>query len=344
MKNHAPEVWLCLSGGNALGAYHAGVYQALEEAGRPPARIAGASIGAVVGALIAGNPPDARMRALHAFWKTAQSKSLLPPSLSPLPDTFSRWSSLLQTLTQGRPGLFRPTLQGAWSLMPFAWTGRPSMFDTAPMRRTLLELIDFDLLKNGPVRLQVTAVDVETGEDVVFDSHAGGVEVEHLMASTAFPVAFPPVSIEGRVYVDPGVSANLPIAPLLPTSEADEVLCLAVDLVDARGRCPRSLDNAIQRTQELVFSSQSRHALRAALTRSPDAFPNQIAIIHLSYKGHQDETALKFFEFSEESINRRWNAGKADGEAIFAALSHSKTSPISGLYRLADGGIVPLSF
>lgn len=279
MEKRASDVWLCLSGGNALGAYHVGVYQALEEAGRLPARIAGASIGAVVGALIAGNHPEARMRALHAFWDTAQSKSLLPPSLSPFPDTFSRWSSLLQTLVQGRPGLFHPTPQGIWSLMPFVETSRPSMFDTDPMRRTLLELIDFDLLKNGPVRLQVTAVDVETGEDVVFDSHAGGIGVEHLMASTAFPIAFPPVSIEGRVYVDPGVSSNLPIAPLLPAGEPGEVLCLAVDLVDARGRCPRSLDNAIQRAQELVFSSQSRHALRAALMRSPDASRNQIAVI-----------------------------------------------------------------
>ena len=42
------EVWLCLSGGNALGAYHAGAYQALHSAGIEPTRIAGASIGGII--------------------------------------------------------------------------------------------------------------------------------------------------------------------------------------------------------------------------------------------------------------------------------------------------------
>ncbi|WP_245505191.1 patatin-like phospholipase family protein [Neorhizobium sp. S3-V5DH] len=53
----SPEVWLCLSGGNALGAYHAGAYSALHAAGIRPKRVDGTSVGAVVGALIAGNRP-----------------------------------------------------------------------------------------------------------------------------------------------------------------------------------------------------------------------------------------------------------------------------------------------
>ena len=56
-----------MSGGNALGAYHAGAYEALSAAGVAPTRIAGASIGAVVGALIAGNAPEDRIPRLRQF-------------------------------------------------------------------------------------------------------------------------------------------------------------------------------------------------------------------------------------------------------------------------------------
>src|SRR6476660_4286933 len=65
---------LLLQGGGALGAYQAGVYEALTEADLHPDRIAGISIGAINGALIAGNAPKARVDKLRAFWErvTAQ--------------------------------------------------------------------------------------------------------------------------------------------------------------------------------------------------------------------------------------------------------------------------------
>lgn len=60
---------LVLRGGGALGAYQAGVYEALAEAGIHPDWVAGVSIGAINGALIAGNPPEARVNKLRAFWE-----------------------------------------------------------------------------------------------------------------------------------------------------------------------------------------------------------------------------------------------------------------------------------
>ena len=60
---------LLLQGGGALGAYQAGVYQALSEAHLDPDWVAGISIGAINSALIAGNPPEARLEKLRAFWE-----------------------------------------------------------------------------------------------------------------------------------------------------------------------------------------------------------------------------------------------------------------------------------
>ena len=59
---------LVLQGGGALGAYQAGVYEALAEADVQPNWVAGISIGAINAALIAGNAPEARVEKLRAFW------------------------------------------------------------------------------------------------------------------------------------------------------------------------------------------------------------------------------------------------------------------------------------
>src|SRR5438309_1205157 len=63
------SVALLLQGGGALGAYQAGVYEALLAAGVEPSWIAGISIGAVNSAIIAGNPPERRVEKLRAFWE-----------------------------------------------------------------------------------------------------------------------------------------------------------------------------------------------------------------------------------------------------------------------------------
>src|SRR5271165_531868 len=59
---------LLLQGGGALGAYQAGVYEALAEADIHPNWVAGISIGAINSALIAGNPPNRRVERLRQFW------------------------------------------------------------------------------------------------------------------------------------------------------------------------------------------------------------------------------------------------------------------------------------
>ena len=55
------SIALLLQGGGALGAYQAGVYEGLAEAGLHPDWVAGISIGAINSAIIAGNAPQARL-------------------------------------------------------------------------------------------------------------------------------------------------------------------------------------------------------------------------------------------------------------------------------------------
>src|SRR3954451_5547349 len=72
---------LLLQGGGALGAYQAGAYEGLVEAGIVPDWVVGISIGAINAALIAGNPPGRRVERLHEFWNRVSSHApLIPPA------------------------------------------------------------------------------------------------------------------------------------------------------------------------------------------------------------------------------------------------------------------------
>src|SRR5579872_85667 len=100
------QVVLVLQGGGALGAYQLGVYQALHEAGIEPDWVIGTSIGAINGAIIAGNAPEARLERLNTFW-TRVEQSPVVAFASQLPlfgDLLPNWS----TLTAGVSGFFRP--------------------------------------------------------------------------------------------------------------------------------------------------------------------------------------------------------------------------------------------
>jgi NTE family protein len=153
---------LVLQGGGALGAYQAGVYQALHETQFEPDWIAGISIGAINSALIAGNPPERRIARLREFWETISSALVAPINVmdgifrAPLNE-----ASAMHSLVFGVPGFFTPRVPPP-HLQPEGTIAAISYYDTSPLERTLEQLVDFDLLNSGPVRLSVGAVSVRT--------------------------------------------------------------------------------------------------------------------------------------------------------------------------------------
>jgi NTE family protein len=334
------ETWLCLSGGNALGAYHAGVYASLHDAGIRPVRIGGASIGAIVGAVIAGNAPEQRVAQLNLFWQSATEMQLLPAWLQP---NYGKVTSALGTLIHGRPGLFHPSIFQWWKRL---WgLSSPSLFERSPLRQALPQFIDFDRLNGGEVRLLLNAVDVESGEDVIFDTARERITIDHLMATTAFPVLYPPEKIAGRMYVDGGLSENLPLSALFEPPETADVICLAVDLASPRGAAPKSLDDALNRGQDLILSKQSEHAIglvrhkllerRAASADSPENYST--ALLHVAYD-NAGEIGGKILEFSPESIASRMEAGKRDGRLAADWLIGQINAPGTFTLEHAWGG------
>src|SRR5260370_27912154 len=152
------QVVLVLQGGGALGSYQAGVYQALYEAGIEPDWIIGTSIGAINASLIAGNAPQNRLPRLREFWKKMEQNPLW--SFHDIFPGFNEKLSYWSTVTNGIPGFFRPN--------PLAHAGdsyslgaeQAGYYSTAPLQRTLSELVDFDLVNRCSPRLTVGAAHV----------------------------------------------------------------------------------------------------------------------------------------------------------------------------------------
>jgi NTE family protein len=273
---------LLLQGGGALGAYQAGVYQALAEANLHPDWVAGISIGAVNSALIAGNPPEKRVGKLREFWEAVSTSPLgLPyfPSIA-IPDD-SAHSLLNQTralgiLLFGAPNFFTPRLPPPlpWEVNP---AGALSYYDVSPLKATLERLVDFDRINAGGTRLSLGAVNVRTGNFVYFDTTTHRIAPEHIIASGSLPPGFPATEIDGEYYWDGGIVSNTPLQWVLDSRPRRDTLAFQIDLWSAQGELPRNLADADVRAKEIRFSSRTR----AATDRYKDAQKLRIAFAAL---------------------------------------------------------------
>jgi NTE family protein len=227
---------LVLQGGGALGAYQAGVYQALHEAGLEPDWVVGVSIGAINSAIIAGNPPERRLERLEEFWNTiTASDPLLIWPEGDNPRKMRNALSAMNAMLFGQPGFFKPNPVNGW-LAQRGSRAATSLYDTSPLHRTLEKLVDFELINSGRVRFAVGAVNVETANFAYFDNAEIEIAPEHVMASGALPPALPMVRIGKNYYWDGGLVSNTPLQHLLDNCGSQNSLVFQVDLFSASGR------------------------------------------------------------------------------------------------------------
>jgi NTE family protein len=338
MSAHTPRpdvsLALVLSGGNALGAYHGGAYQALHEAGWLPDWVAGASAGAIVGALICGNDAEDRVERLRAFWRPADHLNI--PTTADAFDEARRTSAAAFCMAMGRPGLFSPrSIYGPW-WNPFGNPEPASLYDATPLRETLERLADFGRINQGSPRLSVTAVDIESGEDVVFDTRTHELGPDHVRASSALLPAFSPVMLGERLLADAGISVNLPLDVVLAEPNDRPLLCIAVDLLPLRGPRPTTLGETVTRMQDLLFATQSRRAVAAWQAifdaRAAAGDSRSVTLLHIAYADHRHEVSGKAFDFSPRSAGLRWQAGHEDMVAALASITRQEfEQPPAGL-------------
>ncbi len=351
------RVALVLQGGGALGAYQVGVYEALHEAGVEPDWVSGVSIGAVNAALIAGNPPERRLERLIAFWEriTERKVWLHTPDGDVFRQARNMTSSMMTTL-MGQPGFFAPHPVNPW-LAPAGARAATSYYDNSPLRETLLEFVDFDLLNSGVCRFSVGAVNVRSGNFVFFDNATTVIEPEHIMASGALPPAFQTVKIGTDFYWDGGLVSNTPLAHLLAQDDDVNALVFQVDLFSARGPLPRTIQDVMSRQKDIMYSSRTRQITDSfqrlqrwkkraysALVKVPDAdlteeeraMRDKLAnlpchsIVQLIYQQQDYEGAAKDYEFSGTSMREHRLSGHEDTKHSLGH-KHWLAMPESGL-------------
>lgn len=352
------------AGGIALGAYEGGAYAALQEGGgRLPDWVLGSSIGAVTAAIIAGNAPERRVARLRQFWQAATTDPTPVASFwFGVPDT-GAWrqvhnqASVLETLFLGRPGLFRPRLSPGPRM---GANDVSALYDLAPLRAQITELIDFDRLNQGGVRVSLCTTDIVSGERVVFDTGRGArIGPEHVVASCALLPLFAPVEIGGRLLGDGGLASNAPLDLVLDDPASEGLLCFVIDLFAPDGSRPRTLGASLSRAGDLAFGNQSRRLweaqereqrLRAVIGRLGRTLPPELRgdpdiaamlaegrlrpteMHYLSYRAGLDEAGPgKVFDFSRATLADRWRAGEGAMQAVLQTLGPVSQGEAVGL-------------
>jgi NTE family protein len=337
---------LVLQGGGALGAYQAGVYEALAESKINPNWVAGVSIGAINAAIIAGNEPAERVNKLRAFWREVTANPLLDwigmaDALTPRghgPRALFNQASANYAIMAGATGFFAPRPITPWLHFDGA-VEATSFYETAPLKQTLERLVDFDRINGAETRFSVGAVNVRTGNFVYFDNRTHRIRPEHIMASGSLPPGFPAVEIDGEHYWDGGLISNTPLQWVAEQSQRQDTLAFQVDVWSARGELPRNLADVVTRQKEIQYSSRTRantdqfkrfqrarKALSGLLAKLPPellasdeaAMLGAIAdekvytLVHLIYRAKHYEGHWKDYEFSRLSMEEHWRAGYHD--------------------------------
>jgi NTE family protein len=358
-QRHLPNyetVALMLQGGGALGAYQAGVFQGLYEAGIEPNWLAGISIGALNTAIIAGNPPEKRVERLLQFWETICQPAFGPPLPAFIEHALFNSSEAVRkaftatqamgAIVEGQKGFFVPRFPPPLPTV----SGPPqlaSYYDTTPLKATLEALCDFDRINSGEMRISVGAVNCGTGNFAYFDNRHTKLRPEHFMASGALPPGFAAVEIDGQYYWDGGLMSNTPLYEVIQTTPRRDTLAFQVDLWSAIGPVPDNITDVQGRMKDIQYSSRTRlvtdmlqrsqrfrHVLREVLDRVPSdqrddpwcklaedlSCSKRYNVIHLIYRQKEYEGHFKDFQFGLSTMREHWSSGLED-------IRHSLAQP-----------------
>ncbi len=331
------QIILVFQGGGALGAYQAGVYEALHEAGIEPDWIIGTSIGAINAGIIAGNHPADRVDRLRAFWERVRHPAPVT-AMSSLPFLGGTFAAM-NAITSGLPGFFAPN--------PMAFMG-PKMplgpdeagyYSTAPLLRTLEGLIDPALLNRQTPRVTFGAANVSSGEMRYFDSRTDELTLRHILASGALPPAFPAIRIDGELFWDGGILSNTPVEVVFDDNPRKSGIVFAVHLWRRQGEEPGSIWDVANREKDLQYASRAmnqikrqrqlhkmRHVIAELVAKLPPESRNsnevkalagygcktQMHVVRLLAPRLKNEDHTKDIDFSPAGISARWAAGLAD--------------------------------
>jgi NTE family protein len=349
------QIVLVLQGGGALGAYQAGVFQALHEAGIDPDWVIGTSIGAINAGIIAGNRPEQRLLRLQEFW-ARMAHNPVTQLVSEIP-FWGTAAANAMTVMAGVQGFFMPNVLASLGLPLTPETA--GYYMTAPLETTLTGLIDIDLLNSCATRLTVGAANVRTAAMRYFDSRDAPLSIRHIMASGALPPAFPAVRIDGELYWDGGILSNTPVEAVFDDNPRRSGLVFTVNIWNPSGPEPADLARVLCRQKDLQYASRATaqvarqkqiHKLRHVIAELARRLPEEerdsdevrrlagygcltrMHVVRLLAPPVAGEDHTKDIDFSARGIRRRWDTGYADALRVLRQQPWTHGfDPIEGL-------------
>jgi len=192
-----------LAGGGSRGAVQVGMLEELIRRGIRADRVFGASVGAINGASYAGNPTLEGIERMAIIWRDLKGTDIFP----------------------------RGTFDGPWAFLQ----KRAAVHANSGLRAIIEAGIDYENLEDSSIPIEVVATSLTDGRER-WIGH--GRAVEAILASSAIPSIFPPVSIDDDVLVDGGVVNNVPISRAI-VAGCDRIYVLLCGPLHYHPRPPR---------------------------------------------------------------------------------------------------------
>ena len=247
--SHRPRIGLALSGGAALGLSEIGIIRWMEENHIPVDRIAGTSMGAIIGAMYATgmSPTDIQKFAAEIDWEQAFSPEPAYKQIS-----FRRKQDRRDYLINAPLGL-KHGLRG------------PNGFNSGQGAGLLLDRIAFanseiPSFDDLPIPFRCVATDMQTGEAVVLhDGYLG----QAVRASMAIPGVFTPVEFKGHVLADGGLVQNIPVETV-KSMDVDVVIAVELQLPPGDAGQLGTLVGVLSRAVDVMITQNEHHSLSLA--------------------------------------------------------------------------------
>ena len=253
--DHQPVlIDLALQGGGAHGAFTWGVLErVLEIPWLKIESITGTSAGAMNAvALLHGytqDGPEGAKAALEQFWRRVSDAARYSPiQRTPVDVLRGNWS-----LDNSPAYVFYDLFSRLFS----PYQTNPMNLD--PLRTILEESIDFERLKESPIKLFVTATNVRTGLPRVFRN--ANMSVDAVLASACLPLVHQAIEIDGDAYWDGGFSGNPLLTPVIRESKARDILLVQINPIERPG-VPKTASEILNRLNEISFNSSLKKELR----------------------------------------------------------------------------------
>ncbi|AKJ27859.1 patatin-like phospholipase family protein [Caldimonas brevitalea] len=355
------KVIVLLQGGGSLGAFACGVWKALssllQQRQAVLQGVAGSSIGSINAAVIARHhhQPDLGAGALESLWRDRLATPSFPflgpaldvgPWAAAVPSASLRsWNGVLTGLLIGNRGLYQ-SVPAHW--LPYAafYRAKMPLLDRSRMMDTLEQVLgSYGSAPGGGPLLGVAAVDVMDGMLRLFDSDQQPILPLHLAASSAIPVMFAPVEIDGRLYWD-GDMTRASLVPLMLQrlretgrwrDDDEETLVVSVEQMPRQSGAPpvAGLELATRMLELLqvdkFVGDRETGSLRHQVLRI-----RREPLPHDGVSGHFDYSPERVDELIAEGERQAWEAWQA--HAASTAVHAEPAPPLPAASRARKTG------